>query len=939
MSARNFKFVSPGVVMEEIDRSLTAGDITADPGPVIIGRSATGPSMRPVQVNSYTDFIELFGNPVAGHSTTDTWRQGNYSSPTYAAYAAQAFLRSDAAPVTFIRTLGLANPSADDDGAAGWTTSGSATTSIATDGGAYGLFVMDSASVAVTNLSATLGAILYLDEGTPTLSGTFMNVLSTTETTGSTGLCQSVAGDNLSYRLSILDKDGEAPKVDNVVISLNPGKGNFIRNVLNTSPLLINGTTIADDDLQTYWLGESFEESVSSFITSSTTTYATLIPLQNADGTGREDMEKNFSYSSTGWFIGQDLSSDTGSYVPAAQQKLFKVEALDAGEWSQNNIKVSIEDLAFAADYDLRNDSKSGYGSFSLVVRTATDTDDAQSKLESFTNLSLNPASPDYIARRIGDKKTTWDQTLKRFVETGDYSNISKYIRVEPSAQLNDAISGLDARYLPYGVFGPVKPTDGTGVEASITGALVGQVASRKADIGSMDGMRTDYAVSVNLAFANMPLVASSTSSVTDAEIEDAYFGAVFDGGFSDYLRDLPSGVTETQQWVFSLDNVRLTSSAAGVAYTDYSSSFRVDGDSISASGSDGWISVIDVGATNFTAPLYGGFDGVEIKELDPFNNNLLGGTPTETNNYVFNTFQQTINMIKDPEVVEMNLATIPGLTNRALTGRLVDACEQRADSLAIIDLPNIYHPRAESSEYADPYERIGLAPAAIAADAKQYNPNSSYGCTYAPWVKIYDSLNDQSVWMPPSVVALGTMGSSEVASAVWFAPAGFNRGGLTEGSAGLPVTAVSQKLTSKERDALYEARVNPIASFPAEGIVVFGQKTLQIKASALDRINVRRMLNYVKKEISKIANNTLFEMNLQSTWTNFTAAADPFLASVQAGFGLQEYKLVLDATTTTPDLVDRNIMYAKVYLKPARAIEFIALDFIITNSGASFDD
>ena len=216
---------------------------------------------------------------------------------------------------------------------------------------------------------------------------------------------------------------------------------------------------------------------------------------------------------------------------------------------------------------------------------------------------------------------------------------------------------------------------------------------------------------------------------------------------------------------------------------------------------------------------------------------------------------------------------------------------------------------------------------------------NTSYGCAYFPWVKIYDDINAKQVWVPPSVVALGTMASTQRVGELWFAPAGFTRGGLSEGSAGLPVLAVSQRLSSKDRDDLYENQVNPIASFPAEGIVIFGQKTLQATPSALDRINVRRLMVYLKKEISRIASRLLFEQNVQATWNRFRGQVEPFLQQVKSGFGLQEYKVVLDATTTTPDLVDRNIMYAKIFIKPAKALEFIAIDFVVTNQGASFDD
>jgi phage tail sheath protein FI len=182
-------------------------------------------------------------------------------------------------------------------------------------------------------------------------------------------------------------------------------------------------------------------------------------------------------------------------------------------------------------------------------------------------------------------------------------------------------------------------------------------------------------------------------------------------------------------------------------------------------------------------------------------------------------------------------------------------------------------------------------------------------------------------------------MGNSETSGELWFAPAGFTRGGLSEGMSGLNVIGVRQKLSSKNRDKLYEQNINPIASFPAEGIVVFGQKTLQLTRSAMDRINVRRLLIFLKKEISFAASRILFDQNIPATWARFVGRVQPLLENVQTRFGLTDFKLILDETTTTTELVDRNIMYAKIFLKPTRAIEYIALDFIITATGASFEE
>jgi phage tail sheath protein FI len=286
-----------------------------------------------------------------------------------------------------------------------------------------------------------------------------------------------------------------------------------------------------------------------------------------------------------------------------------------------------------------------------------------------------------------------------------------------------------------------------------------------------------------------------------------------------------------------------------------------------------------------------------------------------------------------------MNLAIIPGITNPSLTTHLINTCETRADALAIIDLEGDYQPNTENTD--DEKDRLPKVEGSDGAVAKLKDRkiNSSYGCAYFPWVQIRDTSTNVSIWAPPSVVALGTMASSDSKSEVWFAPAGFNRGGLTEGSAGLPVIQARQRLTSKDRDKLYEANINPIATFPSEGLVIFGQKTLQVTPSALDRINVRRLLIFVKKEISRISTQILFDQNNSVTWYRFKSKAVPFLGSVKSRFGLSDFKVILDETTTTPDLVDRNIMYAKIFLKPERSIEFIAIDFVITRSGASFED
>ena len=267
-----------------------------------------------------------------------------------------------------------------------------------------------------------------------------------------------------------------------------------------------------------------------------------------------------------------------------------------------------------------------------------------------------------------------------------------------------------------------------------------------------------------------------------------------------------------------------------------------------------------------------------------------------------------------------------------------MNVCEDRGDAMALVDLAGIYTPNHES--YSSTFaSRLGSGAENVANTLKLRRLDSSYGATFYPWVQTLDEQTSQLVWIPPSVAMMGVLASSQARSHLWFAPAGFNRGGLSDGAAGIPITNVTERLTSKDRDTLYDAKINPIASFPSTGLVVFGQKTLQERASALDRINVRRLVIYLKKQISILSTQVLFEQNVQTTWNRFKSLVEPFLSTVKTQYGITDYRLILDETTTTPDLIDQNIMYAKIMVKPARAIEYIAIDFVIASTGASFED
>lgn len=441
--------------------------------------------------------------------------------------------------------------------------------------------------------------------------------------------------------------------------------------------------------------------------------------------------------------------------------------------------------------------------------------------------------------------------------------------------------------------------------------------------------------------FSNSAHVSSQDSGIATSGVTDYAFkfsldevvlypnrNAVVNGGVNAI-----TGFSDVSHVHYTAGSRTGTGGADEITNPAQSWTWHIANGSVSGSSSDNFRKLLDV-VDGFHMPLVGGFDGVNITESDPFNARVLALDPKSSDNYAYATVDRAIELVRDAEEIEHNLAAMPGISQPSLTTKLVDVCEARADSLAIIDLPGVYTPVSQLKT-DNPKEGVTPENTAKALVARQIN--SSYGATYYPWVKISDG--DDQVWVPPSVVALGVMAYTEKRDDVWFAPAGFNRGGLDTGNAGFPVLEASERLLSKDRDTLYEASINPIASFVSEGIVIFGQKTLQSSQSALDRINVRRLLIFVKKEVSRISSNLLFEQNVQATWARFHSQVKRELDSIKVRFGLTDYKVVLDSTTTTADLIDRNVMYAKIFLKPARAIEFIAVDFVITNTGAAYDD
>lgn len=276
--------------------------------------------------------------------------------------------------------------------------------------------------------------------------------------------------------------------------------------------------------------------------------------------------------------------------------------------------------------------------------------------------------------------------------------------------------------------------------------------------------------------------------------------------------------------------------------------------------------------------------------------------------------YNNMISLLGNKEAYSFNVLVTPGLFSTSQINSIITTAEERRDFLYIPDLV----------EYNSTISSVG---------GEAMNRNSSYATTYWPWLQIADPDLGKNIWVPASTMILGVYAFNDKVAEPWFAPAGINRGGLDL------VLRAEKKLKSTDRDTLYTNKVNPIATFPGIGIVVYGQKTLQTKASALDRVNVRRLLIELKSFIGQVTNTLVFEQNTITTRNNFLSSVNPYLENVQQKQGLYAFKVIMDETLNTADVIDRNQLIGKIFIQPTKTAEIILIDFNITPTGATFEE
>ena len=687
---------------------------------------------------------------------------------------------------------------------------------------------------------------------------------------------------------------------------------NFTTGHTDTGNILTSNTTYSGsvDTTAQNWLGNVFGKTPKDrykpvynymlFNSYASKSYSADASLTVALDTSNNDLSvaygANNAYEARTPFI---VSQNLGTYASPQTTRLFKIHTRSHGSCENYAYKVAISSIKSP-------DSVAGsdYGTFSLALRRVDldgtihaanspygksgDKDLRPHIIQQWNNLTLDPNSPNFIARVIGDRYQSVDANGKITV-FGDYPNLSNYVRVEVPEDVKD--QATPPNLVPFGfesVIQPVVAAVGTMPTASFIG-------------------HTNATVQVGYA----------DHKIKQTQIADNVYNKNIHYGF-DY--------TNSDNHNYLLPIPDTDSTAGNNKHFNLSHCFQHPSASLNGAGNETAITPdgtsINLSTKKFIVPFQGGFDGLNparyiAKDSDIVATNMLGYDLSTAEKDGSKAYKRSINAVSNPDEYDINLMLTPGPNHRlhsVVTTHAKNTCENRGDALYLMDA-------------------VGYDTTTISTVVNTVKPvDSNYTATYWPWVKILDTDKNKPVWVPPSAVMAGVIAKNDQVSFEWFAPAGLNRGILTE------AIDVPTRLTHAERDDLYEGRVNPIATFK-EGICIWGQKTLQARPSALDRINVRRLLIAAKKFIASATKFLVFENNTSATRNRFLNIANPYFESVQQRQGLYAYKVIMDASNNTPDVIDRNQMIGEIFLQPAKSAEFIILDFNILPTGAVFPE
>ena len=828
--------ISPGVFTRENDLSFLPQGI-GQIGAAIVGPTEKGPAFVPTVIRrGFAEYEARFGS---------------YSKDTYVPLTVRNYLRN-AGTVTVVRVLG----------GGGWTT---------IVDGLIGIRNMDADDTGVKRVLAVLHPSKNSDS--VDLSDSILHGVGTNAVLSSS-INNSISGGAAFNSTFCLELAGGNFTPTQVSMSIDPLSSNYITRALGTDP---ENSRSGSDSYVDYAFPKHFfreyDTSPSYTLTGKTHTNVELVGLPIHEFTGSNNnggYAEGYDHAATP-YIESGFVNDSG-----ATQKLFKVHKIADGTQTNTDCKISILNLREPGDLD----GEEQYSTFSLQVRKFGDTDKSPSILEQYDRLNLNPDSPNYIARAIGDRYGEWNEDMQKVIIYGDYPNKSRYIRLEMDAAVDNGAAS--PKLSPRGfdvILDPIYGPSGSGTDNS--SILV-------------------------------PYVSKSDQTIAGVYNKRAFLGWDFTKRDNDnFLTYLPKIAVANSTGKFNVDNFfGHPSSSWGADAISGSLSASVDQSSAAGPTSD---------QVKFSVPFQGGSDG-----MNPSTIKRTGEYITETNLHGlnlsigqpgYNAYDKALDILSNQDEYDINMLAIPGVINKyhpAVVTQAVNFVEDRADCFYVMDV-------------------VGQDDKVTEAVSEAGGHDTNYAAAYYPWVKVLDPARNKPVFVPPSVVVPGAIAASDRIAAEWFAPAGLNRGVLGN------VIEARTRLNQAERDALYEGKVNPIATFPRTGVCIWGQKTLQTRPTALDRINVRRLLIEVKKFIASSSKYLVFEQNTLQTRNRFLGIANPYLESIQQRQGLYSFRVVMDESNNTPDEIDRNRLVGGIYLQPTRTAEYIILDFNILPTGATF--
>jgi phage tail sheath protein FI len=691
-----------------------------------------------------------------------------------------------------------------------------------------------------------------------------------------------------------------------------------------------------------------------------------------------ESFEDRFSHAVSPWVVSQKFGGKP--------QNLFRLHALDDGSGASTQFKVSIDNITVS------NDPLNKYGSFTLTLRYWNDRDQDKKELprEVYSGVNLDPSSDRYIAKVIGDVYAYFDfdreESEQKLVVEGNYTNRSNYVRVEVHPDVENGF--VDPSSIPMGF---------RGIDHLVTSGSAPLSSFGSSDNSVLDFVNAaKSSVTPPLPFRRK-ITTSTEWTATEQVNSRFYWGVQFEhpasltkkndsvisnNSLKSFSRFFPSfaateakfitgsnpgqpdsadlGILDSDRFCnnfFSLENIQVVTGSNTLAdpnkwvHAVYSRNGATVNAAEIAARSPGdenklrFFKVEDIGSNKqfakFSFLMQGGFDGTNIFNTDEseINNaavsadmvvsNQRADKPEEGPNV--RTYLKALDVMKNTTNVDIQLLAIPGIREPIVTDAATLAVEERFDALYVMDIEQV----DENNEAVKSETQLPSVLKTVDTFVNR-SVDSSFAASYFPDV-LYRDPTGKNVYAPPSVLVLGALALNDSVGHPWFAPAGFTRGALPQ-DALEPRVALSQG----DMDRLYDVSINPIVAFaggpqsgtnPRGGVVVWGQKTLQVAASALDRVNVRRLLIDIRRQVRDIAQTILFEPNREATLARFSAAVTPRLQRIQQLSGLERFKVVIDSSTTTQDDIENNTIRGKIFVQPTKSIEFVSLDFVVANN------